>query len=445
MTLTEPSTTDDTAGRERAFAIDDVFFSTTDRRGVIRSGNDVFIRVSGYDVDELVGRPHNVIRHPDTPRSVFRLLWSYLDAGRPIAAYVKNRAKDGSYYWVLAAARPVGDTLVSVRLKPTSALFDNIRRIYTEMRDSERRVEHDAGSHRDAMDASVAVLTTRLTELGFYDYDTFMRTALATEVDARRAIVNAASGGTPTRHRHDGATLGNRLDAQLTSVDRYTALNDLLAQRSEALVDIAEDGNVLALNAVLASRRLGSDGGPLTAIAETMQETFPHVIRSAKLVVDQIHTTRSALEQVGFAVALAVLQHEIVDTYRTEIRRDHTTTTTTAPTDMQLLLGCLDNDIASLTNTLTTVATGLTETTRLATGLDTELRLLAAIERNGRIESARAADAHAFTSLLASIRDRVTSAQTETRQLATLAAHADLRNEVGVLQTDRADIRRGSH
>lgn len=225
---------------ERAFDITDVFFSTTDRRGVIRSGNDVFARVSGYRISELVGRPHNVIRHPDTPRTVFRLLWSHLEAGQPIAAYVKNRAHDGSYYWVMAAARPVGDTMLSVRLKPTSPIVDEVKALYAEMAIIERHIEESGGSRRDAMDSSTALMLERIGRLGFADYGGFMRTALAAEVTARRELLRAERRSA----RPAASALGEQLDAQLTALNAYTALNEHLLQRSVALVDIAEDGKL---------------------------------------------------------------------------------------------------------------------------------------------------------------------------------------------------------
>ena len=90
----------------REFRIDEMFFSTTDRKGVIFSGNDVFVRVSGYGRSELVGRPHNIIRHPEMPRAVFRLIWSRLLAGQPVAGLVKNLAADGRHYSVIALLQP---------------------------------------------------------------------------------------------------------------------------------------------------------------------------------------------------------------------------------------------------------------------------------------------------------------------------------------------------
>ncbi len=87
---------------EAPFKIDETFYSRTDERGVIKSGNFVFRRVADYSWDEMIGAPHKIIRHPDMPKAVFWLLWDTIKRGEAIGAYVKNLAKDGLYYWVFA-------------------------------------------------------------------------------------------------------------------------------------------------------------------------------------------------------------------------------------------------------------------------------------------------------------------------------------------------------
>ncbi len=74
--------------------------SRTDTKGVIEFGNDYFFEISGYSAKELMGKPHNVIRHPDMPKVIFKLMWDRLKMGKNIYAVVKNLAKDGRYYWV---------------------------------------------------------------------------------------------------------------------------------------------------------------------------------------------------------------------------------------------------------------------------------------------------------------------------------------------------------
>jgi len=74
--------------------------SETDEKGKITFCNDYFMEVSGYSKEELIGKAHNIVRHPDMPKVVFKLLWETISAGKNINALVKNLAKDGRYYWI---------------------------------------------------------------------------------------------------------------------------------------------------------------------------------------------------------------------------------------------------------------------------------------------------------------------------------------------------------
>ncbi|MBP8227732.1 MAG: PAS domain-containing protein, partial [Pararheinheimera sp.] len=81
--------------------------STTDTRGVITYANPAFCQVAGYSEDELVGKNHNLVRHPDMPAAAFADLWSHLKQGQSWRGMVKNRCKDGRYYWVDAFVTPI--------------------------------------------------------------------------------------------------------------------------------------------------------------------------------------------------------------------------------------------------------------------------------------------------------------------------------------------------
>ena len=72
--------------------------SRTDTKGNIEFGNDYFFKISGYSPQELIGKPHNIIRHPDMPKVVFKLMWDRIQSGQNIFAIVKNLAKDGRFY-----------------------------------------------------------------------------------------------------------------------------------------------------------------------------------------------------------------------------------------------------------------------------------------------------------------------------------------------------------
>lgn len=83
--------------------------SKTDAKGIITYGNPYFVQISGYSLDEMLGKPHNIIRHPDMPRVIFRMMWDRISKGENIVAIVKNMAKSGKYYWVMTEFEPKRD------------------------------------------------------------------------------------------------------------------------------------------------------------------------------------------------------------------------------------------------------------------------------------------------------------------------------------------------
>ena len=91
---------------ERTFKEDDIIVSKTDLKGIITYANRTFLEIALYSEEEVLGQPHSIIRHPDMPRCVFKLLWDTIQAGEEIFAYVKNMSKNGDYYWVFAHVTP---------------------------------------------------------------------------------------------------------------------------------------------------------------------------------------------------------------------------------------------------------------------------------------------------------------------------------------------------
>src|SRR5690606_5454155 len=117
---------------------DQYLISKTDTRGIITYANPAFIEISGYSHDELIGQPHNLIRHPDMPPAAFEDLWNTLKAGKPWTGMVKNRRKDGGYYWVLANATPIVEDgevtgYASVRTCPTRDQIEEAEALYQSL------------------------------------------------------------------------------------------------------------------------------------------------------------------------------------------------------------------------------------------------------------------------------------------------------------------------
>lgn len=161
-------------GIERHFGEDEIIVSKTDRQGRLTYTNDIFLQISGYEEADLIGKPHAIIRHPDMPRVVFKLLWDAVQDGREIFAYVNNMASNGDHYWVLAHVTPSLDGSGNIvgfhsnRRVPERRALEKIMPLYATLRDIERR--HP--DRRDGLIASAAAMddTLRATGLSYHEW-----------------------------------------------------------------------------------------------------------------------------------------------------------------------------------------------------------------------------------------------------------------------------------
>ena len=116
--------------------------SETNKKGLITYVNEDFCKIAGFSKNELIGQPHNMVRHHDMPKLAFKDLWSTVRAGKTWKGIVKNFCKNGDYYWVSATAFPVvkknGKTrLISIRTKPTKKEVENAKQLYEKLRGEE--------------------------------------------------------------------------------------------------------------------------------------------------------------------------------------------------------------------------------------------------------------------------------------------------------------------
>ena len=114
---------------------DILIVSETDAKGIIKYANDDFCKIAGYTREELIGQPHNLVRHSDMPKAAFKDLWDTVQAGNIWKGIVKNKTKNGGYYWVNATAYPSktpnGELrYISVRVKPTQKEIENAISLY---------------------------------------------------------------------------------------------------------------------------------------------------------------------------------------------------------------------------------------------------------------------------------------------------------------------------
>ena len=137
---------------ERQVSADAFLVSKTDTKGKITYCNIPFAQIVGAQCSELIGKPHNIVRHPDMPRIIFKILWEYVKNKKEVFAYVKNRSFDGSFYWVFANVTASldqnGNTIgyYSVRRKPNSKALEIIIPLYKQLLEAEKSGGIEASS-----------------------------------------------------------------------------------------------------------------------------------------------------------------------------------------------------------------------------------------------------------------------------------------------------------
>lgn len=163
-------------GKEVFFDKDELIVSKTDLKGRITYANKTFLDIASYTEEEILGQPHSVIRHPDMPRCVFKLLWDVLAEGREIFAYVVNMGKTGDHYWVLAHVTPSYDKDGNVvgyhsarRVPDPKVVQEIIVPLYKRLKD----IEESVPNRKEGMNLAFQAVLDLLAEKDV-EYDEFV-------------------------------------------------------------------------------------------------------------------------------------------------------------------------------------------------------------------------------------------------------------------------------
>lgn len=312
---------------ESKFDIDELFFSTTDLKGIILSGNDVFIRVSKFAKDELLGKPHNIIRHPDMPRAVFKAVWKTIKEGKPFVGYVKNMAKDGSYYWVLACIYPMFDEegnikkYLSIRLKPTSEIFKIIPQFYQEILKYEQR---------ESVDAALELLLKKIKDLGFENYEDFSKKAFLEEMKSREKLLKnkdmlvcGMSNEVLSKENEELADTLCILQTNFLRLNRYfneiyskvnifLDMNKDLSEKSNFIFQLAEEIRLLSLNASIESYKIKKEGVSFSTLSQEMRKNAEFSEKEIKNLTNLINQTNKDIEDTSFNILSCKLQIDMV-------------------------------------------------------------------------------------------------------------------------------------
>ncbi|WP_084073156.1 hypothetical protein [Demequina sp. NBRC 110052] len=410
---------------ERAYGAEEVFFSTTDRRGVIESVNSTFVRLSRFAAVELLGQPHNIIRHPAMPGGAFRIMWDRLLSGQSMVAYVVNKAKDDAYYRTFSTVTPLGDGFLSVRsaaMRPD--LWGPVEAAYEETRRRELRWRDEGLSRAEAARLGADDLQARLSALGFDTYDDVIRTLLPAEVEARRA---AAPPHPPVT---DPADPLHALVSAIRDVD--AALDALLARYSTAAQmaeELAAGRDRLEAGIV----ELVAAAGAAAAAAATADGAAPALATSARgavslaeAVSDDVAPLGAVLAQVRTAVldlraglALSVLHADMCMIFAGEV---HSGEAVGDPArSVQELARALAESVTSAERMITYASRGLEAAAERVEAADGRLREFQRLLAGWRNLVVRAGLSEALGPRLGPIDARLNGGLTEMARLAALA------------------------
>lgn len=311
------------SGARHEVGVDELFFSTTDARGVIEQANSVFVRLSRYSREQLVGAPHNLIRHPAMPGGAFLLMWEALEAGEPFCAYVDNLAADGSTYGVFATVTPLGDGYLSVRARPeVDELHDAAFAVYGTVRPFERELREQGWSAHEAAVRGAERIGEQLADAGFPSYEEFTWTALPAEVQAR-----ITRGAGVARRPLAGGELGDmltvarRIDEELrhwvVALDDLQRVADALRSAAPQLTGaVAEDAD-------MAERINRTDVDNLFSTAVVYLRVWAQMAPEAGAVMTEfladLDQLRRSCAQTRFRIALAILHNQAVGQFVAEI------------------------------------------------------------------------------------------------------------------------------
>lgn len=299
---------------ERKFTTDELFFSTTDSRGKILFGNETFIKISAYEKSVIVGAPHNIIRHPDMPKTVFKLFWDHLKDNQPIGAYVKNMSADGRYYWVFALAFPVGDSYISIRIKPTSPILNKVKVLYEKVLHKE-----------DPSKLSTDYLLELLANEGFSSYREFMIKAAAEEIRHREVFMTEDPEmlarkrqliRTPITELTD--ITARELSSSFSKISSFQKAGTVLEESLDALNLEFKKLSFVSVNMNILAAKYGSRAASLEVVSREFAKLSTEISTHFNTFIEFIHETSSAILECTQCLVNLKTQMIMVEDFVTE-------------------------------------------------------------------------------------------------------------------------------
>lgn len=387
MSLTAP----EALAARRTFTADDIFFSATDPKGVITHANETFLRLAALEASDAVGQPHNLIRHPQMPGGIYRILWDELEAGRPVVAYMANEARDGVRYDVLATITPIDGGYLSIRLRPgVVELEQSVLAAYQRVAESEAALREAGGSRREVAQQGAALLLAELDELGFSSAAQFTRYVLPREIEELLPALSSsasqpAGGGRLASVLMSARAVATNADAFADLLSGYENLAvRVLAERESIAPKVGlliEIGTELSRLADILSTGTGTGTGTATATGTGESEELAQVRELTEKMVgwnsdalhglnslpDELGALQTSLRVLALRISMFVLLSHTVVQFTSEVMasgQDRATELRLLHRALEQSLARVEAETGSLKETLSAIPGGVEEAVR---------------------------------------------------------------------------------
>lgn len=271
--------------------MNDILVSRTDGKGMIVAANDVFQSVSGYPWEKLHNAPFSILRHEDMPRGLFWLLWRFLQDGKPVAAFFKNKTQSGEHFWVFSMTVPLPTGYMSVCLKPNEPLLGAIEKLYCEL----IKIECDG---QVTPEQCAGIFLDKLKAIGYEDYSAFMSAAVASQTIARTK------------------TLNKDVNAVVAGIQR--SMENWQIVKAEMLNTISSFKifEKLPVNMRIQAARLGTDGIPLSVIASNFGKMTGSIEAMANEFLSEGRALEMILQDCQFKAGMISVQAEAIESFK---------------------------------------------------------------------------------------------------------------------------------
>lgn len=412
----------DFSSQEAKFELSELFFSITKTDSTIVAANETFVRISGYERGEIIGELHNIIRHADMPRVVFKTFWDYLNAQKSVAAYVKNRTKEGGFYWVFAVVFPLEESYVSIRIKPNTRMFSCVREIYAKLIQYQESL-----SMQESQDA----LLKLLQEAGYRDYTHFMHEALVSELLMRKKLfleIEAKEDDLCTKSLHrvkmedlycSSKIVLEKYAEWFEKIEGFIKIKSLFEEKSSVLSSLARDIIFLSLNASVASYRVDTFGETFGVLASDIRINA----KENDLLIEQIdllsRVLSESLNEIIFLFSSISLQMEMITYFIKELFEDSNGESMQNVYLLFKLVRLYNSKLSDLT--LKMDKTIQKSISYLGT-LEGQIMYLGYIQIYGIIESARSNDdASGFSEIFSQLKSLISNTAEEVLQMKKMA------------------------